>query len=113
MYSNCRSTDAEGLKTLQERYASDHLKSNVPDESAGASENSIVSALAHAEFSGARDIQQRKLGKAPENGGGVTNGRGYVWRRRDGCMWMRMRRRRRQDQNRFLDVLVKIQVTTV
>jgi hypothetical protein len=111
-----RSIDGTGLKALETKYCGEMLKAMPLEETSGW--NRVESALAYAEFYGARDTLQTKPSRASATGSGSANmssagGRLYTSRRRDGCMWMRMRRRRagKQDYNRFLDVLVKLQVS--
>ena len=112
-----RSIDAEGLKALETKYSPDVTAAEAIDASTAQTDNHLESALAQAEFGGARDDAQVGVcrnGSVDVSGsGGIysnTIGRVYLWRRRDGCMWMRIKRRRRHEQNRFLDTLVRIQV---
>ncbi len=80
----------------------------------------LESILAFVEFHGAKEDTPTQRtggigqGTASSSGtsGGSGNGRTFTSRRRDGCMWMRVRRRRRQDPNRFLDVLFQAPVIT-
>ncbi len=132
-----RSTDSDGLKTLESRYGSCDFESSVDAASAdfgpvnpkggrthGSAASGLESILAFVEFHGVKEDSptMRAVGTGQNsasssgppgslNGGGI--GRTFTWRRRDGCMWMRVRRRRRQDPNRFLDFLFQAPVLTL
>jgi hypothetical protein len=131
-----RSTDSDGLRTLETRYGSCGSESAVEAAVAGTdfglvtpksgraqggAAGGLESILAFSEFNGAKEDTTTMRtggmgqGTATSSGlwGGSGVGRSFNWRRRDGCMWMRVRRRRRQDPNRFLDVLFQAPVIIV
>ena len=136
-----RSTDSDGLRTLEARYGSyDSEPSESMDAAAAGADSGLVtpkggrtqggsaggleSILAFAEFNGAKEdtpaMRAAGTGQGTSTSSGPPGalfasglGRAFTWRRRDGCMWMRMRRRRRQDPNRFLDFLFQAPVFVI